>query len=188
MAGLLAAFMVAVVAYCLARSFVPALRNDDHRRDIDAWHVVMGSAMVAMLLAPFSQGPSLLALGVFATGLVISLVQVGRQVARAAYVGLAVGCAAMTAMLLPTATATAAEPGAASHLEHHHHATDHGGGSSLLSVPTFLVAAVFAALALLLVARLLQSMRASGPLSGRVDALCEATMAVAMGYLLLLMV
>ncbi len=183
MAALLAAVMVAVVGYCLARSFVPALRTGDHRRDIDGWHVVMGSAMAAMLLSLFSQSFSRLALGVFYVGLIISLVQIGRRTSRAAYVGLGVGCAAMAAMLLPVATASAVEPGTAQGVHHHH-----GAAGSMLALPTFLLAAVFAALALLMVARLVQTTGGSRPLTGRIDALCEAAMATAMGYMLLLMV
>ena len=45
---LLGVSMVAVVLYCVARAFVPALRPDGHRRDLDAWHLVMAAAMAAV--------------------------------------------------------------------------------------------------------------------------------------------
>ena len=59
---LLGVSMVAVVLYCLARAFVPALRTDGHRRDLDAWHLVMAAAMAVMLLAGLTLLPALLAI------------------------------------------------------------------------------------------------------------------------------
>jgi hypothetical protein len=40
------------VVYCSVRAVVPRLggASAEHRRDIDAWHALMGLAMMAMLL------------------------------------------------------------------------------------------------------------------------------------------
>ncbi|MGD9957794.1 DUF5134 domain-containing protein [Nocardioides sp.] len=189
MAGLLATCMVAVIAYCVARSFIPALQSPGHRPEVDLWHVAMGWAMVLMLLIPVTQLVSVLWLVVFVVGLVVALTRLGREASSAAYAGVGMGCAAMVVMLLPAATASASAEPAHDHLHHHQQAAAPSGsmGGSWVNVPTVVVAVVFAGLLLLLVARLLQTTRRSGPRARRVDALCEATMAVAMGYMLLSM-
>ena len=56
--ALLGGLMVAVVLYCLARAFVPALRPDGHRRDLDAWHLVMAAAMAVMLVPAATLAPA----------------------------------------------------------------------------------------------------------------------------------
>ncbi len=200
MAGLLAAALVIVVLYCLARAFLPALRDTGHRRDLDAWHVAMGVAMVGMLLVPFPRSLSVLALPVFAAGLVWSLVQVSRRVSRPAYGRLAVGCVAMTAMLVPAASAVAAPPagsggGAPGTSPGMSHDMSPGmsmpAGHSLAGLPAGLVpvvlVAVLGAVALVGLVALVTVLR-RGPASVRRDASCDVAMAAAMGYMLLLAV
>lgn len=208
MADLLAASMVVVVLYCLTRAFVPSLHCAHHRRDVDAWHVAMAGVMAAMLLVPSGRAFSVLALGVFVAGLGWALSHGVRRTTRAAYLRLAVGCAAMTVMLLPAATASAATtasanaptmPGGMHHMDHMDHmdqampAMAHAGGdgatgSSGLVPPTILLALLLAALGVVLVVRLLGSARRAGPLAVRLDAGCDVAMAAAMGYMLVLMI
>jgi hypothetical protein len=44
--------LLPVVVYCSVRAVAPRLggASAEHRRDIDAWHALMGLAMMAMLL------------------------------------------------------------------------------------------------------------------------------------------
>jgi hypothetical protein len=202
MADLLAASMVVVVLYCLTRAFVPSFRCAHHRRDVDAWHVAMAGVMAAMLLVPSGRAFSVLALCVFVAGLGWALSHGFRRTTRAAYLRLAVGCAAMTVMLLPAATASAAStasanapttPGGIHHMDQAMPAMAQAGGdgatgSSGLVPPTILLELLLAALGVVLVVRLLGSARRAGPLSVRRDAGCDVAMAAAMGYMLVLMI
>lgn len=191
MAGLLAASMVVVVLYCLARPFVPVLAAVPHHHALDLWHVLMGSAMAAMLLVPYSRALSIVALGVFGAGLGWSLVRLAGPVARAAYVRLAVGCAAMAAMLLPAATAAAATPASASHAMAGGDAmgamAGMGSGAPGLAPPGALVVALLVALGVILAVRLVRVLRPAAAAATRLDACCDVAMSAAMGYLLLLM-
>ena len=183
MAVLLAALMAAVVTYCLARACVPALHDPAHARDVDLWHVVMGAGMVAMLLVTLSRTAAALALVVFVVGLAWSAVRLAAPGARSAYLRLGVGCAAMAAMLLPTATASAAAAAPATH--HHGHAAP--AGVSALVPPTALLVLLLAGVGAVLVVRLGGSLRRSAPLPGRLAACCDVAMAVAMGTMLVAM-
>jgi hypothetical protein len=172
MAGLLAAFLVVVVLYCLGRAVLPALRASDHARDLDAWQVALGLGMVGMLLAPASGQLSTLILVVSAAGLGWALVRGLRRDRRTAYLPLAVGSGAMVAMVLLPQPATAA----ATH-------AGHGGGGASPLVPLLLVL-----LMAVLAARMLDAARRTAPLATRLDAGCDVAMTVSMAYLLLLMV
>ncbi len=77
MARLLAAAMVVVVLFCLARAFLPALHHPGHRRDLDAWHVVMAGVMAVMLVGSLDHSFSLVALAGFVAGLGWALVRAG---------------------------------------------------------------------------------------------------------------
>ncbi len=110
MALLLAAAMVVVVTYCLARMVRPSFADPGHRRDLDGWHALMGVAMAAMLVLTYAPVAALLALTVFVVGVGWSVVRLAAPDARAAYLRLGLGCSAMAAMLLPVATASAAAP------------------------------------------------------------------------------
>ena len=147
--------MVAVVLYCVARAFVPALRPDGHRRDLDAWHLVMAAAMAVMLLAGHGRTFAVLGLLVFAVGLAWSGLRAVRRTGRAAYVRLGIGCAAMAVMLVPAATlapATAATPTAAGHdhgMHHDHAAAASASGAGPLALPSLLVVLLLALVAVL---------------------------------------
>jgi hypothetical protein len=55
----LAAVLLPVVVYCSVRSLAPRLggASTEHRRDIDVWHMLMGTAMTAMLFGLPPVGP-----------------------------------------------------------------------------------------------------------------------------------
>lgn len=198
MAGLLAAVMAVVTLYCLARALLPDRRPTDHGRDLDGWHAVMAGVMAAMLLVTWTRAPSVVALVVFVAGLGWATSHAVRRAGRAAYLRLGVGCAAMAAMLLPVATASAASaadagtpsmPGMAGmagmdHSAHTHAAAPADAG---LVPPTMVLGALLVALGLLLVVRLVGSLRAATPVTARLDACCDVAMAAAMGYMLVLM-
>ncbi|MCW2792961.1 MAG: hypothetical protein JWO76_2059 [Nocardioides sp.] len=201
MAGLLGTCTVLVVLFCLTRSLVPSLRPPGHRLALDAWHVLMGAAMTAMLLAPLPRALSVVALGVFVAGLAAATVQaVARPGLRAAYARVGVGCVAMAAMLTPAATASAAGTAsgpaetagmpemAGMDMSAHGHAMTASTNTAGLVPPTLLLAALAALLGGLLVVRLVVVLRRGAALQARLDACCDVAMAAAMGYMLLLMV
>lgn len=190
MSGLLAAAMVLVVVYCLARALVPALHDPEHGRDLDLWHGVMGAAMAAMLLVTWSRAASWLAIVLFAVGLTWAAVRLTAPLTRGAYLRLAVGCAAMMVMVVPTTTAGAAEAHAADHAVLPGHAGGHvmsAGTTSLLPLAT-VVLGLLAALGVILVVRLARSLRRGGSGAGRLAACCDVAMAAAMGYMLVALV
>ena len=178
MVGLLAAALVAVVLYCLARSVVPALRPAGHRRDLDAFHVGMGTAMIAMLVAPPSRTLSVLTVVVASAGIGWGLVRLLRR-ADAAYLRLAVGSGAMVGMvLLPATAATAA--GTA------HAAGAHGHGGAVTG-PALVVPLLLVALMVVVAGRMLDAARSRATVPARLDACCDVAMAGAMGCMLVLM-
>ena len=190
MAALLAAVMAVVVTYWLARMLRPVLRDPAHRLDLDGWHAVMGVGMAAMLVVTYTRVAALLALAVFAVGIGWSVLRVSSPGARAAYLRLGLGCTAMTAMLLPAATTSAAAPLAAPAMAHSMpmaHAASHGQAAPTtvsLAPPTVLVIALLAAVAVVLVIRLAGTFREGATVAGRLAACCDVAMAAAMGYML----
>jgi hypothetical protein len=170
----LAAALAAVVAYCLVRAVVPALRGSDHHGDVDVWQVTLGVAMIAMLVAPSSGALSTVTLLASAAGVGWALVRLARRATRPAYLRLAVGSAAMVAMvLLPSTAATAA--------------TTHGHGGVVATGPGMLVPVLVLLLMAVLAGRMLDAVGTARPLPDRLDAWCDVAMAGAMGYLLVLM-
>ncbi|HET7821615.1 MAG TPA: DUF5134 domain-containing protein [Ornithinibacter sp.] len=190
MALLLAACMVVVVTYCLARMVRPSLRDPAHHADLDGWHALMGAAMAAMLVLTYAPVAALLALTVFVVGVGWSVVRLAAPEARAAYLRLGLGCSAMAAMLLPVATASAAEPASvpamvhAMPMDHAHLAATTPTWTSPLAPPTLLVMALLTAFAVVLVVRLAGTFRAGETVAGRLAACCDVAMAAAMGYML----
>ena len=186
MAGLLAAAMVVVTLYCLARALLPGLRPTDHGRALDWWHAVMAGAMAAMLLLPLGTPLSVVGVVVFVAGLGWALSHAVRRAARSAYLGVGAGCAAMAVMLLPATTAEAvpATGAAAAPGMHHSHAT-----ASATAVPMpLLLGVLLVALSVVLAVRLVESLLPALPVPTRLDACCDVAMAVAMVYMLGLMV
>ncbi len=191
MALLLAASMVVVVTYCLARMVRPSLRDPAHRRDLDGWHALMGVAMAAMLVVDYTRAAALLALTVFVVGAGWAIVRLIAPDARAAYLRLGLGCAAMAAMLLPTATASAAAPLALPVMAHGMpmgHAAQQVQpvlvATAPLVPPTGLVIALLVAFAMILVFRLAGTFRGEETVAGRLAACCDVAMAAAMGFML----
>jgi hypothetical protein len=179
MAGLLAAALVAVVLYCLARTVVPALRPAGHRRDLDAFHVAMGTAMVAMLVAPPSPRLSILTIVVAAAGLGWGVARLLRR-AGTAYLRLAVGSGAMVGMvLLPATAATAAGADRV--------AGGHGHGGAATG-PELLVPLLLVALMVVVAGRMLDAAWSRSTVPARLDACCDVAMAGSMGIMLALMV
>lgn len=192
MAGVLAACVAVVVLYCFARAFTPALRGPEHRLDLDAWHVVMGVGMVAMLLTSFGRALSVVSLVLFAVGLGWALLRLAGRATRTSYAVLAVGCLAMVAMVVPTATATAAQPidepmdmSMDMSMDMPMDMGTHTGNTGIV-VPDLVLAGLLVALAVVVVVRLVGTARRSGP--ARLDACCDVAMAGAMAYLLVVMV
>ena len=177
MAGLLAVTLVGVVLFCLARWLLPALRPAGHRHDLDAFHVAMGLAMVAMLLARPSRGLSILTVVVAAAALGWAVARLVRRSGRPAYLRLAAGSGAMLAMvLLPATAATAAAP----------HAGGHGHGSGATGV-ALVVPLLLVALMVVAAGRMLDAAGSRRALPDRLDACCDVAMASAMGYMLVVM-
>ena len=191
MALLLAASMLVVVTYCLARLARPSLRDPAHRRDLDGWHALMGLAMAVMLVASYTRVAALLVLTVFVVGVGWSVTRLSAPGPRPAYLRLALGCVAMAAMLLPTATASAATPMAApatANAMRMGHA-GHGLGSvptvtAPVVPPTVLVIGLLVAFAVVLVVRLAGTVRGGETVAGRLVACCDVAMAAAMAYML----
>lgn len=176
---LLAALLVPVVVYCLARAVAPRLSGGgaEHRRDIDAWHVLMAGAMVAMLVGVLSRPLAVASLAVATAGLCWGVLAVERRSGSAAHARLVVGAAAMALMTLPLAAP--AEAAVPSH---------HSGGMAAMSmagasaVP--LVVVLLAALAVVAAVRVPDIARRSAGPVGRLDAGCDVVMAGAMAAML----
>jgi hypothetical protein len=192
MALLLAATMVVVVTYCLARMVRPSLRDPAHRPDLDGWHALTGVAMAAMLVVSYTRVAALLALTVFVVGVGWSIMRLSAPGARAAYLRMGLGCAAMAAMLLPTATATAAAPLAAPAMAHampmghaaHQLQPTLVAATAPLEPPTMLVIFLLAAFAVILGVRLTGAFRGGETVAARLAACCDVAMAAATGFML----
>jgi len=175
----LAVLLLAVVAYCALRAVAPRLGgvSAEHRRDVDAWHALMGLAMVAMLLGGLGRPLAVAALVVSAAGLCWGVLSVDRRTGSAAHLRLAVGAGAMAVMTLPMAApATAAG----------HQASAAGMG---MAGPTALplVVVLVAGLVAVAAARLPTVVRRSPDSVARLDAGCDVVMAGAMAAMLLVL-
>ena len=179
LAPLLSGLVALVVAYCLAGLIVPGrwAGGERHRRDIDAWHVVMGVAMIAMLLGHLSRPLAVVALVVAGVAVGWGALSTERRSGSTAHVRLLVGATAMAVMTLPLAapaegvdlrTAPAGMSGMSL-----------GGSSSAL-----LVVILVGALALVAASRLPAVVRRGSGAVRRLDACCDVVMAGAMTALL----
>lgn len=184
MSTVLAAATLAVVLYCLGR----ALRGSPHHRDVDLWHVLMGSSMVAMLLVPLPRALATVVLALSALGLAWSTVRLLRRTGLGPHGRLAVGWLAMLAMVLPVAgPAAAAEAATGSGMSGMGHGHGAAAAAPAWAVPDLLVAALLVALAVVAALRAV-ALRAAPPRSpGRWEACCDVVMAAAMGYMLLML-
>jgi hypothetical protein len=179
---LLAALVAPVVVYCLGRAVVPARggRVDRHRRDIDAWHVVMGAAMICMLLGHLSRPLATVALVLAGAAVCWGALSTERRYGSSAHVRLLVGASAMAVMTLPLAAPAATAAPAASYRMM---GMSSGGRPSEL-----IVVLLVTSLGLVTAARLPGVVRPSAGAMDRLDACCDVVMAVTMAAMLAVLV
>jgi hypothetical protein len=178
----LAAALLPVVLYCAARALglrrraAGAAGAAGHPRDLDLWHVLMGTAMLAMLVGRFPAGATVpvLALSALAVGWGMRSMQ--QTASAAAYARLTVGGVAM-AVMVPLAPAQAAA-GAA------------GADSGMAPMGQGLWLPLAVALMALLASAAwtaLSTMVRPGEVVRRLHACCDVVMAVAMTTMLVRM-
>jgi hypothetical protein len=177
--ALLAAPVALVVGYCLTGFAVPGrrARADPHRRDIDAWHVLMGAAMICMLLGRLSRPLATVALVVAAVAVCWGVLSTERRSGSSAHVRLLVGATAMAVMTLPLAAPAQAVDTAAAPSGMSGRSVD--GSSSVL-----LVVLLVAVLGAVTAARLPAAVRPGTGAVTRLDACCDVVMAGAMAVML----
>ena len=175
----LAVLLLPVVVYCSVRAVAPGLggTSAEHRRDIDVWHVLMGTAMAAMLIGALTRPLAVAALTVCATGLCWGVLAVERRSGGAAHVRLVVGAGAMAVMTLPLAAPAMASGG-------------HGSGGDMADMslagpsPLPLVVVLLVGLLMVGAVRLPVVVRRSHAAVPRLDAACDVVMAGAMAAML----
>lgn len=174
---IVAALTALAAAYCLVRCLVPRFRGH-HRVAMDAWHVLMGGAMVVMLAGGLAAAPALGGAALFGAGALWFTCEAW-ILRRTAHLRLAAASTVMTGMLLPLAwgapagaAASDVMPGMAS-------------GSGGAGTPTWLAGALLTGAALLALGAVAAGVRARER-GLRTSAVCELVMAAAMGYMALL--
>lgn len=177
MAVVLAVLCGLAAGYCLLRCLVPRWRSAEHGIGVDAWHVVMGAAMVFMLLGA---GQSAIQAAVFGAGVVwCGWVLVVRH-RSGAHLRLGSALALMALMLVPTSASASPDP-----VMHHHAGHDMaamsatGSGHASTLGPVLLVGAVVVGVAAIVAVR---SLPARDP-RARLGLACEVAMAAAMGWM-----
>jgi hypothetical protein len=176
--------MIGVALYCCVRFFRPMLQVAGHGRAIEGWHLLMVATMAGMLLVPSLHEHALVALylgSLFAIGVGWSALEAGLRHLRAAHLRFAVAATAMVAMLVPLGAAEAAAPAGHSAMTGMPGHTAHAA-ASLPAVATLMLVV---ALGLVLAASLARLLRRATPGATRADAVCEALMTLAMGWMLL---
>ena len=176
--------MVGVALYCCVRFFRPTLQVAGHGRAIEGWHLLMVATMAGMLLVPSLHEHALVALylgSLFAIGVGWSALEAGLRHLRAAHLRFAVAATAMVAMLVPLGAAEAAAPAGHPAMAGMPGHSDHAA-APLPAVATLLLVV---ALGLVLAASLARLLRRATPGATRADAVCEALMTLAMGWMLL---
>lgn len=175
----LAVLLLPVVVYCSVRAVAPRLggASAEHRRDIDAWHVLMGLAMVAMLVGALTRPLATAAVVVCAVGLCWGVLSVDRRTGGAAHLRLVVGAGAMAVMTLPLAAPAMAAGG------DRPMAGMSMAGASALPLVLVLLAGLLGVAAV----RLPAVVRRSSEAVARLDAGCDVVMAGAMAAMLLLL-
>lgn len=171
----LAVLLLPVVVYCSLRAVVPRLgeASMEHRRDIDVWHALMGTAMTAMLFGVLTRPLAVAALAVCAAGLCWGVLAVERRTGGAAQVRLVVGAGAMAVMTLPLAAPAMAA------------GSDGMAGMSMAGPsPLPLVLVLFTGLVAVSAVRLPVVVRRSRGAVARLDAGCDVVMAAAMAAML----
>jgi hypothetical protein len=176
---LLAALVAPVVVYCLGRAVATTVRGraDQHRRDIDAWHAVMGAGMVCMLLGHLSRPLATSALVLAGAAVCWGALSTERRSGSIAHLRLLVGATAMAVMTLPLAAPTEAAGARA--------APSGMSGMSVGGTPSaLLVVLLVAVLGVTAASRLPAAVRPSSDAIHRLDACCDVVMAGAMAAML----
>jgi hypothetical protein len=176
----LAALLLPVVAYCSVRALAPRWGGPslEHRRALDLWHVLMGTAMTAMLLGLLIRPLALTALAVCAAGLAWGVLGVRRRIGSAAHVRLIVGAGAMAVMTLPLAAPATASSG------HGSDAAMAGMGPATLA-PFPVTYVLLIGLLVVAAVRSPDVVRRSQGSVARLDAGCDVLMAVGMTAMLI---
>jgi hypothetical protein len=168
-------------AYCLARCVVPRWRHE-HGAGVDAWHVAMGTAMVAMLLAPVGGWSATLQAGAFGIGTLWCVCVLVARTGTGAHVRLGTACAVMVAMLMPAVVAAPASAASAASPTHHHAGTDLPGTTAMAMPPVWLVVAMLVGVVAVAVAALRAALAEENRrTASRLGLACEVVMAGAMG-------
>jgi hypothetical protein len=176
---LLLAVLLPVVVYCSVRAVAPRLGGTsvEHRRDIDVWHVLMGTAMAAMAVGALTRPLAVGVLAVCAVGLCWGVLAVERRAGGAAHVRLVVGAGAMAVMTLPLAAPVMASAGPGS-------SGAMAGMSMAGPSPLPLVVVLLGGLLMVAAVRLPVVVRRSPGAVPRLDAGCDVVMAGAMAAML----
>ena len=188
----LAVLVGVAAAYCLARCVVPRWRSG-HGVAVDAWHVAMGVAMVAMLLAPVGSGSATVQAAVFGVAALWCACHLLARNRSGAHARLGAACAVMAATLMPAVIAAPASAAAGGPAHHHVPGMDMSGMPSVpghegtAMPPTWLAVLMLVALAAIAGAALRAVRTPAGRgRTARLGLACEVTMAGAMGYMAVL--
>lgn len=175
-----AGLVALVVAYCVAgvAGLGSLHRAGRHRRDIDAWHVVMGATMIGMLVGHLSRPLATAALVLAGAAVGWGALSSERRHGNVAHARLLVGGTAMSVMTLPLAAPAGAAGASAA-----------PAGTSAMSPPgtpsmLLLVVLLVAVLSVVAAARLPAVVRRGAGASYRLDACCDVVMAGAMAVML----
>jgi uncharacterized protein DUF5134 len=167
--------LLPVLLWCVLRALGPADRHPGHRRDLYAWHVVLGLAMVAGVVGLPAPAAVLVATAAV-VGLGWGLLSLDHRPTRGGYARLAVGAAAMVVMTVPL---TLPSPAQASGHAAMGAMTAPGHGFWPALVPVTLAALAVAGATALVVA-----VRPGSAAVRRADACCDVVMAGVMAVML----
>jgi hypothetical protein len=190
-AVVLALLVGLAAAYCLARCVVPRCRGE-HGPAVDAWHVAMGAAMVAMLVAPVGRNSAALQAAAFGLAALWCACHLLARNRSGAHARLGAASAVMAVMLTPAVIAMPAS--AATAMPEHHHtpgmdmsgmAMPSGGGHSGMAMPPgWLAVLMLVAVSAIALAAVRAAVTAPDRrTTARLSLACEVVMAGAMGYM-----
>jgi hypothetical protein len=184
---LVAALTTLASGYCVVRCVAPRCGRS-HPRSVDALHIGMGAAMVAMLLARLAPVFGLLGLVAFGVAATWFLAEAWIRRRAASHLRAGLGAAAMAGMLAPVAFAapSVADPAVANPAVAPIPMRGSGMsmGASAYALSGWLVVVVLGLAASVAVAAVVVGVRARAR-SGRLGAACEVAMAAAMAYMVL---
>lgn len=193
-AAVVLALLVGVAAtYCLARCVVPRWRGS-HGVAVDAWHVAMGTAMVAMLVAPVGRDSAALQAAAFALAALWCACHLLARNRSGAHARLGAASAVMAVMLMPAVIAAPASAAPAPPEHHHVPGMDMsgmdmtvpgaGGHSGMAMLPGWLAVLTLVAVAAIALAAARAALTSSERrTTARLSLACEVVMAGSMGYM-----